>query len=336
MAKATLLSIAQRTGISVTTVSRVLNGKAEKYRISPKTVELVKQEAERCNYQPNINAQSLRTNRTRTIGLVVPSISNLFFANIASCIVQKAKDDGYTVILTDAMECEANEKSCLQSLLSRNVDGIIVSTSATSPEFLEYINETKVPVVLFDRYFPHTTLPFITTDNQRGAFLATKHLIQNGHKHIACICGTQHLAIVQDRLCGYIEAMQQAKLNEYVTFSGDEFSIENGYYETKLLLSKDKIPTAIFAMNNTILLGVIKAVNDSGLRIPNDISIVSFDDNPYLDFFSPAITRVIQPQNVIGTLAMRTLIQCIQNRDLSEARFILPPSLKKGNSVLHL
>lgn len=146
----------------------MLNGKAEKYRISPQTVERVKEEASRCNYIPNINAQSLRTNRTRTIGLIVPAIDNPFFANIASSIIQKAKEARYTVVLADSMENEANERENIASLLTRNVDGIILSPSGSDPNYLEEINDTKIPVVLVDRFFDDTTLPYVITDNYRG------------------------------------------------------------------------------------------------------------------------------------------------------------------------
>ncbi|MBQ6881011.1 MAG: LacI family DNA-binding transcriptional regulator [Alistipes sp.] len=329
----TLVALAERTGLSVTTISRVLSGQAEKYRISPKTVEYIKQEADRCNYRPNVMAQSLRTKRTRTIGLVVPAISNPFFANIASAIVQKARELGYTVILSDAMEDAEQEEEGVRSLLLRHVDGIIVSTSAEQPAFLEQVNESAVPVVLIDRYFAETTLPYVVTDNYSGALEAVSHLINRGHQRVACICGVRHSAIVQERMRGYVDAMQRAGLERFVHCVGDEFSVQNGYIEAKLLLNSNPLPTALFTMNNTILLGAIKAIKESGLRIPEDISVVSFDDNPFLDYISPAITRIVQPQNELGSIALRILIRSIEENERSDARIKLSPILKLCDSV---
>ncbi len=333
MKQETLLSISERAGVSITTVSRVLNGKAEKYRISRKTVELVRREAEKCNYKPNIAAQSLRTKRTQTIGLVVPSIENPFFANIASIIIQKAKQAGYTVVLTDAMENEANEQDGVNSLLARNVDGIIISPSGNDPSYLEQINDLKLPVVLIDRFFYNTTLPYVVTDNYRGAVDAVQCLIDNGHSKIACIQGVPHSTPAKERCRGYRDAMTRAGFTSEIDAVGNDFSIQNGYVETRLLLTRHSPPTAIFAMSNTILLGAIKAVSESGLKIPEDISIISFDDNTYLDFLSPPITRIVQPLDEIGTIAIKILLQSIGDGNRSDAKIVLPASLKVRNSI---
>lgn len=336
MERATLISIAERTGVSITTISRVLNGKAEKYRISAKTVERVREEAQRCNYIPNINAQSLRTNRTRTIGLVVPAIDNPFFANIASSIIRKAKEAGYTVVLADAMESAENERENVASLLTRNVDGIILSPSGSDPAYLEQINDTKAPVVLVDRFFFDTTLPYVIADNYRGAREATEHLIANGHERIACIRGVAHSSVVVERQRGYCDAMRAAGLEAQIDCVGSDFSIQNGYVETRMLLARRNPPTALFAMSNTILLGAIKAVDESGLTIPDDLSVVSFDDNTYLDFMKPAISRIVQPLDEIGAIALSLLLQSIEAGNHSDSHIVLPPRFKVCASVKRL
>ena len=336
MERMTIVALAERTGLSKTTISRVLSGQAEKYRISPKTAEFIRQEVERCNYQPNVVAQGLRTKRTRTIGLVVPSISNPFFANIASVIIVKAKELGYTVVVADAMDNAEQEEECIRSLLLRQVDGIIVSSSATEPSYLEEINQKSVPVVLIDRYFPSTSLPCVITDNYYGAKEAVEYLIGRGHRHISCICGMRHAAIVQDRISGYSDAMRNAGLGEWIHCAGNEFSMQNGYVEAKLLLNSSPRPTAIFAMNNTIMLGAIKAIKESWLRIPEDVSIISFDDNPFLDYISPAISRIVQPQNELGSIALRILISNIEEGDRTDIRVKLAPTLRLCDSVADL
>lgn len=188
MSKETLISIAQRTGFSVSTVSRVLSGQAAKYRISEKTVALIAREAERCNYTPSLLAKGLRTSRTDTLGLLIPSIDNPYFAHIASIIVHEARAKGYKVILIDTSEDERNEREGVRSLLSRKVDGILIAPAGDDPAFLE-ATARQTPVVCIDRHFAKTSLPYVVTDNLRGGREATQHLIDRGHRRILCIQG---------------------------------------------------------------------------------------------------------------------------------------------------
>ncbi len=168
MSKETLISIAQRTRFSVSTVSRVLSGQAAKYRISEKTVALISHEAERCNYTPSLLAKGLRTSRTDTLGLLIPSIDNPYFAHIASIIVHEARTKGYKVILIDTSEDEHNEREGIRSLLSRKVDGILIAPAGDDPSFLE-TTARQTPVVCIDRHFAKTSLPYVVTDNLRAA-----------------------------------------------------------------------------------------------------------------------------------------------------------------------
>ena len=209
MSKETLISIAQRTGFSVSTVSRVLSGQAAKYRISEKTVALIAREAERCNYTPSLLAKGLRTSRTDTLGLLIPSIDNPYFAHIASIIVHEARAKGYKVILIDTSEDERNEREGVRSLLSRKVDGILIAPAGDDPAFLE-ATAHQTPVVCIDRHFAKTSLPYVVTDNLRGGREATQHLIDRGHRRILCIQGVRHSIPSADRVRGYRQAMEKA------------------------------------------------------------------------------------------------------------------------------
>lgn len=333
MKKETLITISQRTQFSISTVSRVLSGKAATYRISDQTVDIITKEAKRCNYTPNLLAKGLCTNKTNTIGLLIPDVDNPFFANIASVIIHEAKNNDYTIILVNTMENEKHEKEGLKSLLARSVDGIIVVPCGSSPEYLETICKQATPILLIDRYFTETSLPYVCTDNYKGALDATQFLINNGHKKIACIQGVVHSMTVKERIRGYTDALRANGLDDYKHISGEDFSIQNGYIETKLILSSKNCPTAIFTMSNTILLGAIKAIREAELSIPNDISIISFDDNKYLDFLNPAITRVAQPTDNIGKLSIKILIKSIDNKELDSIQILLPPSLIVRDSV---
>lgn len=334
--KSTIVSISERTGFSVSTVSRVLSGKAELARISKSTVEAIQEEAKRCNYKPSLLAKGLRTSKTDTIGLVIPSMENLYFANLASTIIRDARSYGYTTVTVDTTEDEHNERASIESLLARHVDGIIVTPCGQDPTWLENINRNVTPVVLIDRYFNSTELSYVCTDNYQGGFEATKYLLNNGHEKILCIQGTPHSMPVRERVRGYLDALRGHGIEQNARIAGNSFSIQNGYLETKLALNSPERPTAIFALSNTILLGAIKAIKESGLSIPDDISAITFDNNTFLDFIDPPITRISQPVNEIGTLAVKLLMQGIAEKRSTGARMQLQPQLIVCDSVANI
>lgn len=330
-----LKSIAQRTGVSISTVSRVLNGKHEQYRISPRTVKRVMDEAKRIDYKPSIVAQSLRTRKSYTIGLLIPSIDNPYFANIASEIVLEAHRYNYTIILLDSMEDENTEKECIETLLARNIDGIILVPCGERSEYLEKIDQ-RCPVVLIDRYFESTSLSYICTDNYQGALEGMKLLLSNGHRDILCIRGVPHSTPSKERVKGYMDALQQAACSEMCHITGNDYSISNGYLETKLTIGSTSRPTAIFALSNTIMLGAIKAIGESTLRIPEDISILSYDNNLFLDFLHPPITRISQPTKEISQLAVKVLMERIANPDMPQKQIKLPAQIIEGSSIKNI
>lgn len=330
--KETLVTISKRTGFAISTVSRVLNGKAEKYRISKNAVEIILEEAKRCDYTPSLLAKSLRMKYTDTLGLLIPAVSNPYFADISSVVIQEAKRSGYTVMVVDTMENEENEKAGVTTMLSRRVDGIVVVPCGQDPAYLENVSRTT-PVVLIDRYFEHTTLPYVCTDNYCGGMEGTRILLKNGHRHIVCIQGVPHSMPNKRRVQGYLDALAQEGLAQNAVVTGNGFSIQNGYIETRLALSRPEPPTAIFALSNTILLGAVKAIRESGLRIPDDISIISFDNNPYLDYLVPAITRIGQPQEEMGKMAIKLLLESIQKQSRSLAQIQLAPDTVSRDSI---
>lgn len=332
MSRETLISIALRTRFSVSTVSRVLSGQAAKYRISEKTVALITREAERCNYTPSLLAKGLRTSRTDTLGLLIPGIDNPYFAHIASIIVREARVKGYKVILIDTLEDERNEQEGVRSLISRKVDGILIAPAGEDPAFLEATARTT-PVVCIDRRFAKTTLPYVVTDNFRGGREATQHLIALGHRRILCIQGVRHSMPSAERVRGYRQALADNGLAACAHVVGDGFSIRNGYEQTLRALHVKQRPTAIFALSNTILLGALKAVRELKLRIPEDVSLVSFDNYDYLDYLDPAITRISQPSDEIGRQAMEILLRQISGEKPGETQLQLTPSLIVCRSV---
>lgn len=331
----TLQSIADRLDVSVTTVSRVLNGKAERYRISKETQELINSAAKELNYSPNQLARGLRLKRTNTIGYIIPDISNPFFSSIAKSVEKSARKSGYSILLCDSEEDTKIEENLLQLMIDRKVDGLIISPVGIEVNHLRRIAQRNIPIVLLDRYFPELNLPFVTSDNYKGAFEAVNMLIEHGHRRIACIQGLVNTSPNNDRVRGYIDAHKTHDLSvDKKLIVGDSFGEENGYIETKLLLKQDNLPTALFAVSNLISLGAIRAISEEGLKIPDDISMVSFDDQPYSRFLSTPMTTVSQQNAQIGQIAIKLLIDQIEsNRQLEPKGIFLPTKLISRDSV---
>ena len=335
MKKDTLLTISERTGYSISTVSRVLSGKGKKYRISQQAIDYISEEARLCNYTPNLIAQSLRTRKTNTIGLTIPNIDNPFFSTLSGVIINQLKKCGYNIILSDTMENVDNEVEALNSFISRNVDGIIAVPVSSDPQYMEEISKT-VPVVLIDRYFENTTLPYVCTDNYYGAYAAAEHLISKGYKRLLAIQGVPASMPNKERLRGFRQAIEDnTGKGIQAMVCGDSFSLENGYREVMKALQSQQRPDAVFTFSNTILLGAIKAIRELGLRIPEDVAIISFDNNRFLDFLDPAITRVEQPISLIGKMVTDNMVRMIEsegNDSWESFQVLVRPSLIMGRS----
>lgn len=333
MQKVNITDIAEMTGLSITTVSRVLSGKAEQYRIGKKSQQKIKDAAEKLHYVPNHFAANLRTGKSGTLALIVPSLNNPFFAGIASYINAEVRKLGYITIIGDSDEDPEIEKIEIQQLKSRNIEGLIIVPCGNQFNHIKMLHDQGLPVICIDRYFEELDIPYVSTDNYHGSISATNHLIENGHKDIVCIQGVKTSNPNKLRVKGFKDAMQQAGLKSFGVV-GDDFSVQNGYLETKLLLQKKNRPTAIFTLSNTIALGCIKAIKEEGLKIPNDFSIITFDDHPYLDFLSTPLTCVAQPVNDISKIAIKFLFAKLNNEEeVITKQVLLKPTIKFKESV---
>ena len=334
--KETLSTIAARTGFSITTVSRVLSGNSARYRISAATRDKVLEEAARSSYRPSMVAQSLRTSKTHTVGLLLPSVSNPYFADMAQAAISELRRANYTTIVIDTMEDAGALAESVDSLVSRQVDGLLVVPCGTDATQLEQVEDNGVPVVLIDRQYGDSKLSYVTTNNYQGGLEAVRYLISNGHRSIACIKGVHSSIPSQERVEGYCSAMKEAGLEGEEIIVGDDFSVQNGYFETQLLLSREERPTAIFTLGNTIAMGAMRAIREAGLRIPEDISLLTFDNNMYLDFIEPVLTRISQPVEDMAKLACKILLDKIHSSFTGYSRLRLAPVLIQGASVLKL
>lgn len=334
--KTTIKDIAEKTGLSIGTVSRVLNGKAEKFRISEKSQHIVETAALELNYVANYFAANLKSGKSNTIGLIVPSLSNPFFADIASNINSEVRKYGYTTIIADSDENVEIEKSELQQFVSRNIEGLIIIPCGKEMEHIERLYEKGLPLVLLDRYFEGSKIPFVSTDNFEGAYMAANLLIDHGHENILCIQGVINSTPNKMRVKGFTHAMKEAGLQNF-KIVGDAFSTENGYLETKLLLQNKNKPTAIFTLSNTIAMGCIKALKEENILIPQDISIITFDDHIYLEYLATPITCVAQPIETICKLAIKNLTYIIENDEKNTLKqVILKPTIKYRESITRI
>ncbi len=329
MRKNTIQSISEQTGYSVSTVSRVLSGKAQRSRISQKAIDIIRAEAKRVNYTPNLLAQGLRTSRTYTIGLTVPGIDNPFFATLASTVIENLNLAGYHTLLADSLENEKDFGNSLMMFRSRSVDGIIAVPVGNPTKLMDEITGS-IPTVLIDRYFEGTTLPYICTDNHSGGYMATEYLISRGCRNILSIQGVEDSTPSKERVRGFLDAIN-ANSDKHIEYAvvGDAFSVENGYDQVKRIFSEGVKYDAVFAYSSTILLGAIRAFRELGIKIPEQVGIISFDNNGFLDFLDPAVTRIEQPLTEIGRLASQVLIDIIENRhqDLPPVQRLIAPTL---------
>jgi LacI family transcriptional regulator len=325
--RVTLKRIGEQLGISVTTVSRILNGHARQYRISKETEASVAKLAAELKFVPSRLARGLRLNKTTTIGLVIPDISNPFFASIANGVTVEAHRNGYGIILCDSQGHVDMEIESLEVLLSRGIEGLLLCPIGQSCDHLKDFERSHFPIVLVDRYFSQMTLPYVASDNFSGARDATEHLIANGHRRIMCLQGLRNTSPNEDRERGHEAALSTHNIPvDKALLVGNSFTEQCGYSETKRLLEAKQNFTAILAFSNLLLLGALHALSEAKLNIPSDLSIIGFDDQPYMAHLSPPMTTVAQESSEIGQMAMKLLFEQIQSRDKSPPEGVLIPT----------
>lgn len=293
----TIKDIAEMCGVSVTTVSLVLNNK--KVRTSASTKQKILDIAQKYNYTPNSLAVGLVTRRTNTIALLVPDISNVFFSQIAKHLESNFGKHGYNLILCNTNDNATEQEKYLQLMLNRGVDALVMCVANDRSKTMDVLDDfaaDNVPVIAFDRFFDNLNCPLVVTDNKKGAKDIVEYLISLGHKRIACISGSV-ARLYSERLDGYKQALAENGIayDENLVRSGD-YRYESGYELTKELLQEK--PTAIFVCNDMMAYGAYKAIEENGMAIPNDISVVGFDDLMFSSLLSVPLTTV--RQNVKG------------------------------------
>ena len=302
----TIKDVAKEAGVSLATVSHVVNG--TRY-VSPELTQRVKEAMQKLDYQPNALARSLRTNRTHTISLIVSDISNPFFASVVRGVEDAAAENGFRVIISNTDEDPIRENHCLAGLQRRRTDGFIITPTGSIKKGLERLEKGGVPFVFVDRKVEGIETDVVLSKNVDGAYEAVTHLIENGHKWIAIILGREGVTPSEERFCGYRNALEDAGLpiEEDLIKRGD-FRIDGGGTACHELLQLAKPPSAIFVVNNRMVIGAMEAIREAGWKCPEDISIIGFDDFDWMGLLKPPLTTVAQRSYRIGYLAAEILV----------------------------
>ena len=308
----TIHDVAKRAGVAPITVSRVINKSGY---VSKETRQRVEEAIAELEYVPNVIARSLRSKRTNTLALVLTDITNPFFTVIARGVEDTASNAGMTVIYCNTDESEIEEEKYLQLLLQKQVDGILLVPARSISRSVDLIRERGKPVVVLDRKIQGVEVDNVRGDSEGGAYQLVKLLIDQGHTHIAVLSGPMDVSTAKDRVTGYRRALEEAGFqeNELVYFGA--FTQASGFEMTQKALSLNPRPTALFAANNFIAYGALKALRQADLDVPAAISVVAFDDLPPGLITDPFLTVAAQPAYQMGHLATEMLLNRLQSED---------------------
>lgn len=336
--RVTIKDIAKKTGLSVSTVSLVLNRKSD--RISEKTIQAVLRTAQEMHYHPNRIAVGLITKKTQTLGLIIPDIANAFFAEIAKGAEAECQKQGYSLILCNTNDNPQKDVDYVNVLLDKGVDGILFTMAVSSQvrkdlQCFHIVRQAEKPMILVDRAVQdegaEPAAPCVSVDNELGGYLATKHLLQFGHKKIGFISGPMGEQSSQKRLFGYIKALQECS----VTFDPTLIKVGDYHMETGYRLSGELIAqgaTAIFAGNDMMAYGVYKQAKERHIPIPGGLSVVGFDDLEFSQFMEVPLTSMKQPAYEIGECAVQKIIGWIEHPEEKPESVRFQPELMARDS----
>lgn len=319
--KITIHDISKALNIDSSTVSRALNNSP---RVSKKTKEKISRKANELGYQRNSLASNLRTNKTNTIGVIVPRISRNFFSSVISGIEEMAYESGYNVVICQSLDTLEREIKLMGTLLANRVDGVLISISMETTKYdhlQAYLNNDS-PIVFFDRPCSLANCSNVTIDDYKASYEATEHLISKGCKHIVHFSGPQEIELYRNRKNGYTDALKDnhISINDAYCIESN-LSEKDGITSAKKVLALKKID-GIYAANDTSAIAAIKYLKTCGIQIPKEIAVVGFNNDPISEVIEPTLTTVNQPDFQIGKIATELLIEQIQEK--------LTPTIKKS------
>lgn len=335
--KSTITDIAKELNITPSTVSRALN---DHPRIGDETKRLVKEAAERVGYQVNGVASALRSGRTFTIGVIVPTADRSFFSSVVRGIEDVTNKAGYNLMICQSNDNYKAEIADVNALLRAQVDGLVLSFAKETIDFqhIERLKRRGVPVVLFDRVTYNIGISTVTIDDYRGAYRATEHLIEQGCRRIAVCTGVfQHLNIYKERLRGYRDALIAHNITideNYICVN--DLDIEGGRKSAAILMALPEPPDAIFCQSDFSAVGVMQFLKEKGLKIPKDIALIGFANEPFTSFIEPSLTTVDQHPVEMGKTAAKLFLEQIEseNKDFTPKNITLNADLVVRQSSL--
>ncbi len=327
--KPTIHQIAEALGISSATVSRALNN--QDARISPATRRKVKKMAEKLGYQPNVVAASLRKGHSNIIGIIAPVVNRVFFSSIIRGVEEEVKKHGYNVIICQSYESLENEKDDVNTLLSAQVAGILISPSRETwsevDHLLKVINAGKV-LVMFDRVLKSVPASSVCIDDFQGAYDMTNHLIENGSRKIACFYGNPNVSVFSDRRRGFLSALADHGITspeEYLVRVPSD--IEEGKKVTEKLMSLENPPDAIFSSSDFSALGAIQWLKANGYRIPEDVRVAGFGNDPFTSYITPTMTSIDQKSIEMGRSAALLFLEELKSKPKEHRKVLLAPGM---------
>jgi DNA-binding LacI/PurR family transcriptional regulator len=320
----TIYDVARLAGVSTATVSRALNGTGQ---IAPATRAAIDAAVQQLGYHPNTAARSLVTRSTQTIALLLPDITNPFYAALMSGIQEQALEAGHTMLLCTTEGDPEREEQYLSLLRAKQVDGVLVDGLVLPPDRIARFTRDGLPIVCLDRDIDSTAVPLVQVDNRLGARMATEHLVSLGHSRIAHVAGAPDLRISDERIEGYRHALSAAGIDSDPTLVAVGSFLEQGGHEAMRALLERTDFTAVFAANDLSAIGVMSAIVETGRSVPDDVSVVGFDDLRLSRFTIPALTTIHQPAVEIARRATQLLLDLAAGREVRQMRHLLEPRL---------
>jgi len=324
---ATIKDVALRAGVSVTTVSHVVN---DTRHVSAKGRERVELAIRELGYVPNAMARSLKSNTTSTLGMLIPNSSNPYFAEIVRIVEDRCFGAGYTLVLCNTDDEPRRQSVYLQVLAERRIDGLIVVSTGDDDSLVTQLQGLRIPTVLVDREIADPSCDLVETAHMQGGLLAVRHLLSLGHKRIACIGGPVGLTPSEQRIEGWRMALAEAGTtpNADALLWRGAFTSQSGYEAMHAILRTEHPPSAVFVCNDLMAIGALRAAHESGVHVPDELSIVGFDDIELSAYTSPPLTTVAQPKERIGALAVDMLLERVGGKRRDARKVVLQPELR--------
>ncbi|MFX1708932.1 substrate-binding domain-containing protein [Chitinophaga sp. CC14] len=325
--KISIHDIARQLNVSSATVSYVLNGKAQEKRISAVQEKRILAFARQAGYRPNMVAKSLRTGKSKTIGMLVEDIADPFFSSIAREVEKIASRLDYKIFYSSTENDTRITQALIKVFRDAQVDGYIIAPAPGIEQEVKALIDDHLPVILFDRYFPGLPTVNVVVDNFNGAYQATRHMLEQGSRHIGFVTLDSTQVQMSDRLAGYTAALQEAGIQLRVLKIPYRLHPDKIAEKVKLFIKKNKDMNGVLFATNYLAISGLDAINNLHKKVPADMAIVGFDDNTHFSLFSPAITAVAQPMQEISEQVMKKLIACMADTaDISRASTVVLPT----------